>query len=103
MTEESKLAEKMQDTVKFTEEELKNLKDIQGKYASMQIKFGQIGFAKMRIENEISRIKTADEEVKNEFLEVQTEEAEFIKEITKKYGEGMLDPTTGTFNLSKNK
>ena len=26
MTEESKLAEKMQDTVKFTEEELKNLK-----------------------------------------------------------------------------
>ena len=25
----------------------------------------------------------------------------FIKEITKKYGEGVLDPATGLFNLNK--
>ena len=43
----------MSENVKFTSEELKTIEDIQKEYATVQIKFGQIGFAKMRIENEI--------------------------------------------------
>ena len=88
-------------SVTFTKDELEKLKGIQGKYASIQIKFGQLGFAKMKVENEISLINKNEEELKKEFLTTQENEQEFIKEITKKYGEGVLDPTTGVFSLNK--
>ena len=90
-------------SVKFTDKELDTLKDIQGKYAKTQIKFGQIGFAKMKIEHEISLIKKTEEELKTEFFEIQKTEQNFIKEITEKYGDGVLDPATGLFNLNENK
>ena len=101
MTEESKLAEKLEDSVTFSEDELNKLKEIQEKYASIQIKFGQIGFAKIRIENEIAIVNKSENEAKEEFATNQKTEEEFIKEITKKYGEGMLDPNTGKFILNK--
>ena len=87
-------------SVKFTNDELEKLKGIQGKYASIQIKFGQVGFAKMKIENDISLIQRDEDELKKEFSEIQKNEQEFIKDITNKYGEGVLDPTTGLFNLN---
>ena len=67
-------------SVKFTNDELEKLKGIQGKYASIQIKFGQVGFAKMKIENDISLIQRDEDELKKEFSEIQKNEQEFIKE-----------------------
>ena len=88
-------------SIKFTDDELKQLKEIQAQYGSVQIKFGQLGFAKMRIEKEIDNINKSESEVKNEFSEIQDNEEKFIKEIPKKYGEGVLDTNTGIFNLNK--
>ena len=87
--------------VTFTKDEMDNLKKIQQDYASTQIKFGQLGFAKMKIENEISILNKSEEELKKEFFDIQKAEQEFIKTITEKYGDGILDPTTGVFNLNK--
>ena len=89
--------------VKFTSDEMDRLNKLQQDYASTQIKFGQLGFAKMKIEGEISVINTKEDELKKDFFEIQKAEQEFIKEITKKYGDGILDPKTGVFNLNKNK
>ena len=40
------------------------------------------------------------QQVKKEFFDIQKAEQEFIKTITEKYGDGILDPTTGVFNLN---
>ena len=91
----------MSENVKFTSEELKIIEDIQKEYATIQIKFGQIGFAKMRIENEIQNINSAEQDIKNEFLDVQKKEEEFLNGVTKKYGEGSLNHETGVFTPNK--
>lgn len=91
----------MSENVKFTVEELKTIEDIQKEYATLQIKFGQIGFAKMRIENEIQNINKAEQDIKDNFLDVQKKEEKFLNGVTKKYGEGYLDPNTGIFNTNK--
>ena len=46
----------MSEEVKFTEEELKTLEEIQKKYAGIQLNLGQLGFTKIRLENEIKTV-----------------------------------------------
>ena len=57
--------------VKFTSDEMDRLNKLQQDYASTQIKFGQLGFAKMKIEGEISVINTKEDELKKDFFEIQ--------------------------------
>ena len=85
---------------KFTKEELDKINEIQKKYASIQLKLGQIGFAKLRIDNEINTIQSSEQLLRGEYKETQDEEEKFIEGITKKYGEGTLDPKTGIFTLN---
>ena len=91
----------MSNEIKFTTDEMNGIEEIQKKYASIQLQFGQIGFAKMRIENEINKINVTEQNLKKEFNDVQDSEEEFMSKITKKYGEGVLDPKTGVFTLNK--
>tara|TARA_Y100000361_G_C11083824_1_gene302588 strand:- start:575 stop:862 length:288 start_codon:yes stop_codon:yes gene_type:complete len=89
---------------KFTKEELEKLKDIQQRYANVQIKFGQLAFAKFKIDDEIKKIEEFEIAIREDFLKIKSEEDEFTKSITEKYGEGSLDPESGTFtpqNLNK--
>ena len=86
---------------KFTKEELDEINEIQKKYASIQLKLGQLGFAKLRIDNEINTIQSSEQLLRGEYKETQDEEEKFIEGITKKYGEGTLDPKTGIFTLNK--
>tara|TARA_R100001015_G_C4602490_1_gene157460 strand:- start:220 stop:492 length:273 start_codon:yes stop_codon:yes gene_type:complete len=86
---------------KFTKEELEKLEDIQKKYASIQLKLGQLGFTKIRLENEIKLVNENENKLKSNFNDVQNEEKSFMEEVTKKYGEGVLDPKTGTFSANK--
>jgi hypothetical protein len=43
-----------------------------------------------------------DAEAKNEFVNLQVKEQELVQELTKKYGQGSLDPTTGVFTPLEN-
>tara|TARA_Y100000034_G_scaffold126001_1_gene176573 strand:+ start:1354 stop:1629 length:276 start_codon:yes stop_codon:yes gene_type:complete len=91
----------MSEDMKFTQEELDELNDIQKKYAAVQLKLGQVGFAKLRIDNEINNIQSSEQSLREDFRTVQDEETKFIEEVTKKYGEGVLDPKTGVFSINK--
>jgi hypothetical protein len=82
----------------FTKEELEKLQDIQKKYANLQIKFGQLAFAKLRIDDEIKKVDSFEKSIREDFTKVQTDETEFTAEVTKKYGEGTLDPQSGKFS-----
>ena len=101
MPEESKLAEKLQNSNKFSDEELNTVKEIQQEYVNIQNQFGQIAMTKIRIDDQMDNIIRAEEENRKKLLEVQTKERKILDGITEKYGDGTLNPETGEFTPNK--
>jgi len=86
----------MPEEVKFTEEELTQVQNIQKSYANVQNQFGQLKLAQIRLDN--------DEVVLEDALKsIQDEEKKFLDGITEKYGQGSLNPETGVFTPTENK
>jgi uncharacterized membrane protein len=99
----SKLAEKLEEKTKFTDDELSKIKGFQSRYLQSQVAFGQIAIGKIKLESQIEDLKRLSDESRKNFEDLQSQEREFIKIITEKYGEGTLDPKTGTFSqIDKN-
>ena len=94
MPEESKLADKLENETKFTEEELTQVQNIQRSYANVQNQFGQLKLAQIRLDNDEIALEEA-------LKSVQEEEKKFLDGITEKYGEGSLNQETGVFTPNK--
>jgi len=86
---------------KFTEEELKQIKEIQESYFDVQNQFGQARIAKLRLEEQMNTVIKGEEDLLGKFEEIQSKEKDFLKTITDKYGEGSLNPETGEFTANK--
>jgi hypothetical protein len=84
----------MPEEVKFTEEELKQVQNIQQSYSSVQNQFGQLKLAQIRLDNDEVTLEDA-------LKSIQDEEKKFLDGITKKYGQGTLNPETGVFTSSE--
>ena len=98
MAEESKLAEKLKDSTKFSEEEMKTVKEIQQRYVDVQHKLGQLSVAEIRLNQQLDALNITRTELNDTFIKTQKEETDFIKLITEKYGDGVLNPETGEYN-----
>ena len=94
MTEDSNLAKKLEEKNKFTEDELKQVQTIQQSYANVQNQFGQLKLAQIRLDEQ-------EVELEDALKQIQSEEKKFLDGITKKYGEGTLNPETGEFTPNK--
>jgi len=86
----------MPEEVKFTEEELTQVKNISLSYQNIQNQFGQLKLSQIRLDEQEVQLEDA---LKN----IQTEEKKFLDGITNKYGQGTLNPETGVFTPSENK
>tara|TARA_B100000214_G_C23396710_1_gene369722 strand:+ start:114 stop:380 length:267 start_codon:yes stop_codon:yes gene_type:complete len=86
----------MPEEVKFNEDEMKQVQNIQKSYVNAQNQFGQLKLAQIRLEEQESELKTF-------FDSIKSEEKKFLDSITKKYGEGNLNPETGVFTPTENK
>ena len=84
----------MPEEVKFTEEELKQVQTIQATYQNVQNNFGQLKMAQIRLDEQ-------EVELEESLKSIQGEEQKFLDEITKKYGQGSLNPDTGVFTPNK--
>ena len=80
----------MSDEIKFTEEELKSLGDLQQAYQRITNSYGQIALAKHNLEAQ-------EASVKQQFETAKANEQKILNEITEKYGPGQLDPQSGIF------
>jgi len=87
----------MAEEVKFTEEEMKKLSELQQTYTGVQNALGQVGVNRIRLEQQLDDLDNADNQLKSQFVENQTREREFVDSINKKYGDGNLDINTGVF------
>jgi len=87
--------------VKFTEEELKQVKEIQDSYFDIQNQFGQTSLAKLRLDEQMENVLKSEDDLRIKFEEIQSNERDFLNGITEKYGEGSLNPETGVFTKNK--
>ena len=86
----------MPEEVKFTEEELTQVQNIQKSYANVQNQFGQLKLAQIRLDKDEIQLEDA-------LKSIQEEENKFLEGITEKYGQGTLNPETGVFTPTENK
>ena len=84
----------MPEEVKFTEEELTQVQNIQASYSNIQNQFGQLKMAQIRLDNQ-------EVELEDALKQIQSEEKKFLDGITDKYGQGTLNPETGVFTSAE--
>ena len=81
----------MADAIKFTEEELKSLQELQGTYNQITVAFGQVSLSRIGLDAQEESLKTA-------LADTRTKENELAKTLTDKYGKCSLNIETGEFN-----
>ena len=91
----------MAEDTKFTEDEMKTIQGIQDSYFEVQNDFGKLNLAKIKLEQQLDDLGVADGDLTKKFIDIQEEEKKFLNDITKKYGEGSLNPETGVFTSNK--
>jgi predicted nuclease with TOPRIM domain len=83
--------------IKFTEEELKSLAELQTKSATITNRFGQLAIAKINLEKQNEAVEEEEFKLHEELESLKEDEQKETDVITKKYGPGQLDPKTGVF------
>ncbi len=91
----------MAEDVKFTEDEMKEIDDIQKSYFDIQNKFGQVRIARLKLEQQLENLDNEEDNLNKNFASIQNNEKTFLENITDKYGEGNLNPDTGIFTPNK--
>ena len=77
-------------SIKFTEEEIKQLQNLQSTYQQITFSMGQISLQKITL-------NTREQNVLQTLDDIRSQEAELAKNPTEKYGKGSLNIETGEF------
>ena len=96
MAEKAKVVE-ANDEIKFSEEELKELGDLQQSYQDKQAMLGQIAVQKILLNQQVEGIDNRQVELEGQYEEAQQTERDLVQKLNEKYGPGQLDPQTGVF------
>ena len=99
MAEETKLKSQMGEgeTVKFTDEELQSLQELQNTYASISTQFGQLKVSRINLERQLNSLDDAERTLEETWEENRKTESDLVKSLNEKYGAGSLNPQTGEF------
>lgn len=84
----------MADSIKFTEEEVKNLQELQSTYQQITLAFGQVSVSRMALDER-------EQSLKNTLNDTKSKENDLAKSLTEKYGKGSLNIETGEFTPIK--
>ena len=85
------------ENVKLTEQELQQIQDLRLKYANVTAQLGQLKVEQMLINKQLTRLNELENQFIKDYEQVQTEEEQFAKTITEKYGIGDVDVESGIF------
>ena len=95
MAKETKVVESSD--VKFTDDELKSLQDLQTNYQEKQAALGQLSVQRILVNQQMETLDIRQDELETEYTAVQQEERDLVQGLNEKYGPGQLDPQTGVF------
>ena len=91
----------MAEDIKFTEDEMTSLKQLQEDYTTKQEQLGQISVQRILLNQQIDSLEQRQKQIEKEYVEVQQREQSLVKTLNDKYGQGQLDPNTGVFTPTK--
>ena len=96
MAEDTKVVE-TSDEMKFTEEELQSLQNLQNGYQEKQALLGQLAVQRILLDQQSDALEIRTTEVEEEYAGVQQQERDLVEKLNVKYGPGSLNPDTGVF------
>ena len=99
MAEETKLKSQMSDgeAVKFSDDELQALQELQNTYASISTQFGQLKVSKMNLLRQLDSLEQSEDALEKAWDDNREKETELVQSLTEKYGPGSLNPQTGEY------
>ena len=83
--------------IKFTQEELDLLTKFQQTQDSIIKSLGSIKVQRLGLQAKEEELNNAENQFESQYIENQNKQKEFVQSISKKYGDGNLDLTTGVF------
>ena len=91
----------MSEKVKFSDEELKNLEQLQNDYSEKQVELGQVHVQRLLLNQQIEELHNKQSALEQEYIQIQGREKQLVDGLNQKYGPGQLDPETGVFTPAK--
>ena len=95
MAKDTKVVESTE--MKFTDEELQSLQQLQTNYQEKQSLLGQLSVQRILVNQQMEALEARQVELESEYEAVQQEERDLVQKLNEKYGPGSLDPATGVF------
>ena len=83
--------------VKFTDDELEQLQELQNSYQEKQLQFGQLKVQRILLQQQSDALEEAEVKLEEDYKGVQETERGLVKQLNEKYGPGSLNPETGVF------
>jgi predicted nuclease with TOPRIM domain len=87
----------MADDIKFSEEEMKSLRELQDSYTQKQAELGQVSVQRILLNQQLDALEEKQTFLENEYKKIQQQEQDLVKKLNEKYGTGQLDPESGVF------
>ena len=83
--------------IKFTDEEIKSLQDLQTSYSNVRSSFGDLEIQRIQTEQRLEQINNEKLRLETEYSALNMSEQQLVNDLNEKYGPGNLDPNTGVF------
>lgn len=87
----------MSTPIKFTEQELAEIRMLQSKSQEAVFAFGVLRIERMQLLKLVKELEDREAKAEEEYNNLQGMEASLLDKLTKKYGEGSLDLEDGVF------
>lgn len=87
----------MSEIIKFTEQELQTIADLQSSYQQSIFALGQIDLEKADLDQQIKNNSEKRVQLLDNWKQLQIKENELMNSLSQKYGDGILNIRDGTF------
>ena len=87
--------------IKFTPEEMVEIKDVGTKYQEKMFQFGQLYLERINLDKAFRELQDKEKKLQADYAEIEKMETTISEKLTEKYGEGSLSLSDGTFIPAK--
>jgi uncharacterized protein with PIN domain len=91
----------MENEIKFTEDELRDIKTIQDDGYTLVSEFGQLEIERFVTNRKLQELDQMREKLEVQFFSVQERERVLVQSLNEKYGSGTVDIESGVFIPNK--
>jgi len=91
----------MSEPIKFSEEEIKSIVELQDEYQQKIFELGQIRLELIDIDRQKKSLEEKEKEIINEWEKCLKKENDLVNALSVKYGDGKLNLKDGTFTPIK--